>query len=310
MSKNVSYKIQNWSTYNRALINRGNITLWFSNDVIDGWVAGSTGKRGRPTFYSDQVIILALTLKSLYGLPLRATQGFLEGLLSLMGLELPVPDYTRLCRRGKDLKINYRSSNKSKNLDLVIDSTGLKVYGEGEWKMKIHGKDKRRTWRKLHLAANPDTFEIVAVKLTESNKHDGKIMPKLLNNFSSLNKVYADAAYMEKDCFDAIDSRGGTALIDLRSGTSLAKNPSGGLKQRNQIVREIWKVSDKKEWKVNSGYHRRSLVETQMFRFKKILGGHLSARLMASQTVEAQIKCSILNKMSSFGMPKTKAFKI
>lgn len=310
MSKNVSYKTQNWSTYNRALINRGNITLWFSDDVIDGWIAESTGKRGRPNFYSDQVIILALTLRSLYQLPLRATQGFLEGLLTLIGIELPVPDYSRLCRRGKDLKINYRSTKKSKNLDLVIDSTGLKVYGEGEWKMKIHGKDKRRTWRKLHLAVNPDTFEIVAMELTESNRHDGKIMPKLLEDFSSLGKVYADAAYMEKSCFDVIDSRGGTALIDLRSGTSLAKNPSPGLIQRNRIVREIWEVSDKKEWKKNSGYHRRSLVETQMFRIKKILGQHLSSRLMSTQIAEAQIKCSILNKMSCLGMPKTRAFKI
>jgi IS5 family transposase len=228
MTNKVSYKIQNWSTYNRSLINRGNITLWFSEDVIENWFAESCGKRGRSTFYSDQVIILALTLKSLYGLPLRATQGFLEGLLLLMGLELPVPDYTRLCRRGKDLKINYRTSTRSKNLDLVIDSTGLKVYGEGEWKMKIHGKDKRRTWRKLHLAVDPDTFEIVAMKLTESNKHDGKIMPSLLEDFSSLGKVYADAAYMEKDCFDAIADRGGTGVINLRSGTSLAKNPSKG----------------------------------------------------------------------------------
>lgn len=310
MKNKVSYKIQNWSTYNRSLINRGNLTLWFSDDAIDTWFANPNGKRGRDNFYSDNAIILALTLKSVFGLTLRSTQGFLEGLVELMGIALPIPDYTRLSRRAKNLDIKFTEKNKNKNLDLVIDSTGLKVYGEGEWKMKIHGKDKRRTWRKLHLAVDPNTFEIVAMELTESNKADGKIMSQLIEELEDLNNVYADAAYMYQECFDAIDDKGGTAFIDLRSGTSLAKNPSNGLKQRNKIVKKIWASKSKDEWKKKSGYHRRSLVETQMFRFKKILGQHLSSRSMATQQIEAKIKCSILNKMSSLGMPKTKAIKI
>lgn len=306
MNKKVTYKIQNWSKYNQSLINRGNITLWFSEDTIDGWFALPSGKSGRPNYYSDQCIELALTIRALYNLPLRTTQGFLMGLLELLGVALPVPHYSRLSRRAKMLKINYKISNKNKNINIVIDSTGLKIYGEGEWKVRVHGKDKRRTWRKLHLAINPDNFQIESLKLTKSNVTDGTVLPELVSTIGKINNAYADAAYMYKECFDAIDTHGGTALIDLRGGTSLAKKPSPGLVQRNRIVEEIWNCGNcKKTWKKQSGYHKRSLVETQMFRFKQILGAKLSSRKFENQVIEAKIKSLILNQMTALGMPKT-----
>ena len=132
---------------------------------------------------------------------------------------------------------------------MVVDSTGLKIYGEGEWKVRIHGKSKRRSWRKLHLAVDP--------------------RPPLIKGIGQMGTVYADAAYIFQECFDAIDEKGGMAVIDLRGGTSLARDPTPGLKQRNRIVQELWD-SSKKTWKQRPEYHRRSLVETQMMRWQNL----------------------------------------
>ena len=306
MSKRVTYKIQNWSQYNHSLINRGNITLWFSEDAIQSWFADSSSQKGRPYFFSNACILLCLTLRFRFNLNLRATQGFIEGLFKLMGLALPVPSYTQLCRRSKGIKIAYKTQKIQAATDLVIDATGLKVYGEGEWKMRVHGKEKKRTWRKLHLAIDPNSFEIVAMELTQSNRHDGKILPNLIEDIAKIETAYADAAYMSRECFEAIDAKGGKAIIDLRGGTSLARAPTPGLEQRNRIVREIWDCwGCKKTWKKRSGYHRRSLAETQMYRFKKLLGPMLLSRKMATQVVEAKIKSMILNQMTQLGMPQT-----
>lgn len=305
MSK-VTYKIQNWRQYNRALINRGNITIWFSQDALENWPARPQRRRGRPFLYSETCILLCLTLRARFNLNLRATQGFIEGLFELLGLALPVPSYTQLCRRSSSIKIPWQAKNTHTPIDIVVDSTGLKVYGEGEWKVRIHGKAKRRTWRKLHLAVNPHSFEIVSVKLTESNKTDGNTFPDLIKNIPQIKTAYGDAAYMFKECFEAISAKGGKGIIDLRGGTSLARAPTPGLKQRNRIVREIWDCwGCKKTWKKRSGYHKRSLVETQMFRFKKLLGPFLSSKKMATQVVEAKIKSMILNHMTQLGMPQT-----
>ena len=146
MSSSVAYKIKNWSQYNKALVNRGNVTVWLNEDTRQGWNPQLPQTlRGRPYQYSDLAIECALTFKSLFHLPLRATQGFLQSLMCMLKLDLVVPDYTTLCRRAKDLSIDLKKSIRpSQAIDIVIDSTGLKIYGEGEWKMRIHGKQKPR----------------------------------------------------------------------------------------------------------------------------------------------------------------------
>jgi len=172
MPKKILYKVKNWSSYNRSLINRGNITVWIKEDIIDHWQASYEKKNGRPLLYSDQYIEVALTIRSLFGLSLRATQGFLEGLISMMKLD--IPHFTRLCRRSKSLKVQYKVKKHKGPVDLVIDSTGLKVHGEGEWKTRVHGKSKRRGWKKLHIAMDPKNFQIISMELTNSRKSDGK----------------------------------------------------------------------------------------------------------------------------------------
>lgn len=313
MSSSVAYKIKNWSQYNKALVNRGNVTVWFNQATVHAWQAVTpTPTRGRPQQYSDLAIECALTFRSLFHLPLRATQGFLEGLAELLQLELPIPDYTTLSRRAQSLEIGLKSSiRKGKAIDIVIDSTGLKIYGEGEWKVRTHGKQKRRTWRKLHIAIDPDSHETISMVLSPSSVVDRKALPELLKDRKKLKKVYADGAYFFKSCFDVIAKKKGQAMIPATYGSVPSRQASNpGEAMRDDLIREVWRCGGRESWKKESGYHKRSLVETQMYRYKQIFGGRLSSRKEESQLVEAQIKIGILNKMTQMGMPQTERVSI
>lgn len=310
MPKKIAYRVRNWKHYNQSLINRGNLTIWFSEEAIKSWYQKpqEKKKRGRPCLYSDAYIELALTLRTLFRLPLRATQGFLEGLIYMLGLNLQVSHYSRLSRRActLNIKLNTLKNTGKKPTDLVIDSTGLKIFGEGEWKMRTHGKQKRRTWRKYHVSINPVTHEVTAIELTEANVHDCTVLPALLSTQKNIGKVYADGAYSFKQGFDAIARSGGTPSIPVRSGTTaVSKNPSPGQVLRNDLLKEIRETGGRIAWKKMSGHHRRSLVETHMFRLKTILGGTLRGRIFANQQAEAKIMTNILNQMAHLGMPKS-----
>ena len=186
-----------------------------------------------------------------------------------------------------------------------MDATGLKVYGESEWKMRCHGKEKRRTWRKIHVSVDPKSFQIQSIEMTKANQADGKVLPSLLEGKQNLGSVYADSAYMFKECFDEIVKRGGKAFIDLRGGTALAKETSEGLKERNRVIKEMWDYGGRTKWKKESGYGQRSLAETQMFRWKQIFGPKLLNRTFKNQNTETMIKAHVLNQLTSLGMPQT-----
>jgi hypothetical protein len=310
MNKKITYKVKNWPEYNKSLVKRGNVTIWFNESSIARWenTQQEKARRGRPQKYTDFAIECTLTFRGLYRLPLRAAQGFLEGLINLLGLKISSPDYTTLSRRAKLLEIDLGISRKSgENIDIVIDSTGLKVYGEGEWKMRVHGKQKRRTWRKLHITMDPVSHQTISMELTVSNVHDSVMLPSLLSSQKDILNVYADGAYGYEKCFDAIDRIGAKAIIAIRGGTALAKKPTSGLKQRNRIVKEMWACGGRYEWQKKSGYHRRSLVENQMYRYKTIFGEKLQSRNFMNQFTEAKIKLSVLNRMTSLGMPESVA---
>lgn len=304
----ITYRVRNWKDYNRSLINRGNLTIWFSEDAVKGWYQkpAKRKQRGRSFTYSNSTIELALTLRLLFHFSLRATQGFLEGLLMLLGVKLEVMSYSQMSRRASDLNLQLKKLKKAGKspTDLVVDSTGLKVFGEGEWKVRTHGKQKRRAWRKYHVSINPDSHEITAVELTEANVHDGQVLSLLLSEQKNLGNIYADGAYFSKQNFDAIATVKGKPFIPVRSGTGLVKqNPSPGQLLRNQLLQDIWKAGGKISWKKTSGYHRRSLVETHMSRLKTILGGSLSSRQFQNQKTEAILMANILNQMTWLGMP-------
>lgn len=310
MAKKIAYRVRNWKDYNRSLINRGNLTIWFSEDAVKNWYSKpqKTKKRGRSFIYSDTYIELALTIRTLFHLPLRATQGFLEGLIFLLGLNLQVSHYSRLSRRGGaiDIQLNTLKNAGKKPTDLVVDSTGLKIFGEGEWKMRTHGKQKRRTWRKYHVSVDPTTHEVTALELTAANVHDCTVLPALLSKQKHVGNVYADGAYSFKQGFDAIAQCGGTPSIPIRSGTTIVrKEPSPGQELRNKLLQDIRDAGGRIAWKKASGHHRRSLIETHMFRLKTILGGTLRGRSFANQQTEAKIMANILNKMIRLGKPKS-----
>lgn len=190
-----SYQITNWRAYNASLVSRGDITVWFDEDVIDQWEHDNgVCRAGRPFVYSDLAIETLLTLRELFRLPYRQTEGFGRALVKLMHVDVAIPHHTSLQKRAAQLGISIKVARPDGAIDLVVDSTGLKVYGEGEWKVKKHGADGHRTWRKLHLAVDPDTHLIVAQSLTENNIHDGDQVEPLLEQVESdVDAFYGDA---------------------------------------------------------------------------------------------------------------------
>ena len=272
-----TYKIKNWRAYNEALKRRGSLTIWFDPEMT--WEARPTGKRGRQPTYSDAAIQTCLTMKVLFGMALRQTTGFVESLLQLSGLDWSVPDFSTLSRRQKTLAVNipYRGSQGA--LHLLIDSTGIKVEGEGEWNARKHGGPKRRIWRKIHLGIDEKTLEIRAVEFTSSDIGDAPILPDLLGQIppdQEIGSVTADGAYDTRKCHDAIANRGAHAVIPPRKNAKFWKPDSAGAIARNEALRASKRLG-RKIWRKWSGYHRRSRAETKM-PCMKLLGQRLMAR--------------------------------
>jgi hypothetical protein len=298
--KKQKYKVTNWSEYNKGLVNRGKLSIWISQDVIKNWSKEEkTGERGSSNFYTDRAIETCLTLKYIYNLTLRATEGFVQGISELAKLNLQVPNYSTIGRRGEKLKLELNLPRK--NIEyVVIDSTGLKVYGEGEWKVRKHGYSKRRTWKKLHLAVDSESFDIVAMELTDNSTGDSEVLEDLVKNIDGkIEKIALDGAYDTKGNYNSLIERDIKPIIPPREGAvpwEIKNHP------RNLAIDRIKEVG-KKEWKKEIGYHTRSLAETSMFRFKTIFGGILNSRLGKSQKVESILKCKIINRMNKLGMP-------
>lgn len=304
-------EVSNWSEYNKSLVARGSLTLWFDESSTRAWTdwkRPKTSRRGgRPGTYGDAAILCALTLRYVFHLPLRATEGFLRSLLKILKIDLPCPSYSTLAKRSQNLDFSHSAVlPKDGRIDIVIDSTGLKVYGEGEWKVKKHGADKRRVWRKLHLAIDPESSQIVLSELTDSNHHDSLSAARMLKGMKGrVGKVYGDGAYDNSIARKAIQRAGGKAIVPPRSGAALNVSASEPWqKQRNRDIKKRWSLGSSAKWKRDSGYHRRSLVETAMGRFKSRFGGSLRSRRFDNQEKEVGVKASILNKMTLLGMPK------
>jgi hypothetical protein len=302
------YRIENWSEYDKALVQRGSITFWLSDDFEKTWLYTGKKQRGRPFEYSDQAIQVMLTVKEIYHLTNRGVEGFMTSLFELMQIDLPVPDHTTLSTRAKTLTVALPKKADG-GLNIVMDSTGLKIYGEGEWKVRMHGISKRRTWRKLHVGVNPDDGEIQAVLLTTNSVSDDMAVEALLEQIEqTILDFAADGAYDKRKVYDSLNAHSpdATILIPPRKNAKIwvhANSKAERLK-RDENLRTI-RQDGRKAWKENSGYHIRSLAETIMFRLKTIFGTSLSARLIETQTTQALIRCMALNKMTHLGMPQS-----
>jgi DDE family transposase len=302
------YRIRNWRAYNRALINRGRLTVWFDEQAIAAWrnTKPAAGP-GAPRVYADLAIECALVFKSVYHLSLRAAQGFLSSVVELMQLTLPIPDYSTVSRRQGALPVQGPPLLRDGPRHVVIDATGLKVYGAGEWRVWKHRVRRRRTWRKLHLGVDESSKEIVAVELTGSRVHDSQPLPALLEQIHDpIAQVSGDGAYDTRACYEAVLQGGAMPVFVPRCTAQpcATKDPTGWRAARNCVLQQI-EAHGCLAWQVLSGYTRQSIAENTMFRFKQLFGGQLWARSLATQRTEARIKCAALNRMTQLGMPAT-----
>ncbi|WP_099827136.1 IS5 family transposase [Oceaniglobus indicus] len=298
------YKTTNWSTYNDSLKRRGSLSIWFDPQMV--WRPPPPGKRGRRQQFSDAAIQACLTLKVLFGMPLRQTTGSVESLLKLVGLGWEVPDFSALCRRQRSLNVNLPYRGGTGPLNLLIDSTGIKAEGEGEWNARKHGGSKRRIWRKIHIGIDEETLEVRAVEVTTSNIGDATMLPELLKQVppdQDIGSVTADGAYDTRKCHDAIAERNAHAVIPPRKNAKPWKPTSNGAIARNQAV-EASRYLGRTLWRRWSGYHRRSRVETKMHCVKR-LGQSLMARDFDRQVAEIQIRIAVLNRYTALGIPVT-----
>jgi DDE family transposase len=304
--KKHTYRIRNWSEYNASLKKRGSLTVWVSPEAVENWTTDElTGDRGASPTYTDLAIETMATVQAIYGLAGRQTQGFLQSVFELMKLDLTVPDHSTLSRRRRQLTITLPVKDWSRSRHLVIDSTGVKVYGEGEWKVRQHGVGKRRTWRKLHFCVDEATLEIISVVASTNDVSDAEALSDLLQDVpGTIEQVSADGAYDKRKCYDTLNKRRAKAAIPPRKDAKIWRHANSKAERhvRDENLRRIRKVG-RKEWKRESNYHRRSLAETQVFRFKTIFGDRLQTRQIDNQFKELMIKSAILNQMTHLGMP-------
>jgi IS5 family transposase len=300
------YKITNWRAYNQALKQRGSLELWIADEVEQQWYYSGVSQRGAQYRYSNSCIQMACIIREVYHLGYRQTQGFMESLMVRLGWKVQVPDYSVINRRHKDLHMEVKGSDKQHKY-VVIDSTGAKVYGEGEWKVRQHGWSKHRTWRKIHLAVDESTGMIECCAMTTNSVDDAAMVATLLEKATGkINKVAADGAYDKKKVYRELEKRKIKPIIPPRKGARITKhgNCRGSQLPRDKAIRQIRKWG-RKQWKKKTGYHRRSIAESAIFRLKTIFGPKLSSREIPQQQVEVSIRCYALNRMALLGMPQT-----
>lgn len=303
------YKVRNWSQYNQSLTNRGNLFFWIDQKAIKKWKANKEPHFiGAPRQYSDDAILCMLVIKNIFHQPYRQLIGLFISLFAMMGVSLPLPHFTTVAARARQLGKHFKKLSSKRPRDLVFDSSGFKVYGEGEWKVRQHGKQKRRRWKKFHIAMCPESHEIILAEATELEEMDCEVMPRLIKQSPrSVEQVIGDGAFDTVNCYEAVDEMGMTLLTPPRRGAVHWPGDSLWEKSRNKAISEIAGLGDddeaRKLWKKLRGYHKRSLVETTYSRLKGIFGGELYSKSIDGQEVELLCKAAILNQMTQMGMP-------
>jgi transposase len=289
------------------LIERGSLTLWVDEEAMRSWRYTGPTQRGAQYHYADAAISCVLTLRAVYHLALRAAEGLARSVFALLKVSLPVPSYSTLSRRAAEVAVALGALPRSGPVHLVIDASGVKVYGEGEWQVRQQGWSKRRTWRKLHLAVDEATGEIVAAVVSEASVTDDEAVPDLLDQGAGeIGQVSADGAYDKRRCYEALEERGAKAVIPPRRDAKIWQHKScaGAPWQRDENLRAI-RRQGRRRWKQASGYQRRSLVETTFFRLKTLFGPSVQARAFPQQATELFLKVAALNRMTHLGMPES-----
>ena len=305
-AKQKKYHVSNWAEYNEGLRRRGDLTVWFDEEAIANWKADKTGKPGGQRVYSDMAIETGLVVRMVYKLAYRQTEGFLHSIASLLGLGIEIPDYSTLSRRSRLLrkKLRIPKAASTQPIHLMIDSTGLRIHVGTARK-----PPKQRAWRKLHIAVDRETGNIVASELTASRARDATRVPALLTQIQApLVSVAADSAYDKEAVYEAIEAhspgRRTRVVIPPQRNATLSQNSNTAMQERDRHIRAIERHG-RREWYKLSGYTKRSMVENAVYRYKAIIGPEMRARTLARQRVEHRIGCEILNKMAALGMLDT-----
>jgi hypothetical protein len=301
------HKVTNWVAYDAALRRRGSLTVWFTEAAIAAWRAVPRTTPGGQPHYSALAILTALTLRAVFRLALRQTEGLIGSIIRLLGLELAVPDHTTIGRRAKTLVVPSRPRVTSEPLQLLVDSTGLKLGGPGEWLVEKQGTRKRRSWRKLHLGVNADTGEIVAAELTTNDADDGSQVGPPLDQVADLVASFTgDGAYDRDDAYGAVAERHTEAAVVVPPRASAV--PSGTAEtaptRRDRHLRLIAEHG-RMGWQKASGYNRRALAEAAISRYKRVIGDALRSRTEPGQATEVAIAVLALDRMLELGRPKS-----
>src|SRR5918995_5187151 len=300
------YRIRNWPQYEAGLKRRGDLTLWLDEAAIAGWHASRRTTPGGQARYSNLAIELVLILRLVFHLALRQAEGFVASVLRLLGLDLPVPDHTTLSRRSRAFANRRPQVVPHGPLHLLIDSTGLKLFGKGEWNSDKHGR-ARWSWRKLHLAVDAETGEIVASVLTSKEAGDAGQVPVLLEQVGGeIASVMADGAYDSEPVYQAIEARQPQAppsiVVPPRRSAVLSAQADTDPSQRDGHIRLI-QEQGRSAWRKSTGHGRRSLVETAIGRYKALIGPRLRARTLVNQQGEVAIGVGVLNRIIRVAKP-------
>jgi hypothetical protein len=298
------HRVTNWAEYDAALRQRGSLTVWFTDEAVAAWRAEPRTTRGGQPWYSPLAILTALTLRAVFRLGLRQTEGLIGSVLRLLGLELAVPDHTTLSRRAATLEVP-RSRSGSGPLHLLVDSTGLKLCGAGEWLVEKHGTRTRRSWRKLHLGVDADTGRIVASALTGHDADDGAQVDLLLDRVEGpVASFTGDGAYDQAGVYDSVAERHPEAAVIVPPRTTAV--PSGTAEteptRRDRHLRCIAEHG-RMGWQKRSGYNKRSRAEAAVARWKRVIGDGLRSRTDERRATEVEVAAHALNRMPELGRP-------
>src|SRR5215213_825756 len=307
-------RVTNWSEYNEALRQRGSLTVWFTEEAIAAWKAAPRTTPGGQPHYSDLAITTALTLRAVFRLALRQTEGLISSIIGLLGLDLSVPDHTTLSRRAETLEVpRPRSDSRTdagrdpEPVHLLVDSTGLKLCGPGEWLVEKHGTKTRRSWRKLHLGRDADTGQIVAATLTPHDGDDGSQVGPLLDQVDGqIASFTGDGAYDQDGVYASVAERYPEAAIIVppRSTAVPSATAETAPTQRDrhlQLIAEKGRMG----WQRASGYTTRARAEATIGRFKRVIGDGLRSHTDERRATEMDVAVQVLNRMLELGRPES-----
>jgi hypothetical protein len=299
-------KVTNWAEYDAALRQRGSLTVWFTEAAVAAWEAELRTTPGGQPHYSDLAITTALTLKAVFRLALRQTEGLIGSIIGLLGLDLSVPDHTTLSRRAETLEVpRPRSGRNAEPVHLLVDSTGLKLCGPGEWLVEKHGTKTRRSWRKLHVGRDADTGQIVAATLTSHDVDDGSQVGPLLDQVDGqIASFTGDGAYDQDGVYASVAERHPEAAIIVppRSTAVPSETAERAPTQRDrhlQLIAEKGRMG----WQKRSGYTKRARAEATIGRYKRVIGDGLRSHTDQRRATEMDVAVQVLNRMLELGRP-------